>query len=287
MMSSVAKMQATTRAAAAVRRCIAMSSSARVTAAVGGRRVPVTWGEGVTEAEVHDALASRKFQDWADGMDAGLRLESVHLQGVDRFGANVGFVKLRATVHRADDPHQRNVPGIVLLRGHAVAILVVLHCAGQRYALLTSQARPAAGAAHMVEAVAGMIDEDRNFAGVAAKELEEEAGITVHEDDLVPLSSAAFGDAARSGVFMSPGLLDEAISLFALQRHVTPGTLDRLLAREGGLRDEGELIRLVAVPWDRVWRRVPDAKTLSALLLFEKLEQEGLIPPCRGGGGGV
>lgn len=266
---------------------MATTAPASVTAAVGGRTVPVTWDEGVAASEVEAALASRKFRDWADGMDSSLWLESIHVQGVDMFGPNVGFVKLNATTHRADDPQQRTIPGIVLLRGHAVAILVVVHCDGQRYALLTSQARAAAGTGHMVEAVAGMLDENRNFAGVAARELEEEAGIAVHEDDLVPLSSAAFGEGAKHGVYMSPGLLDEAISLFALQRRVSPDTLARLLAREGGLRDEGELIRLVAVPLDHVWRRVPDAKTLSAVLLFEKLEQEGRILPCPDGEGGV
>jgi len=84
------------------------------------------------------------------------------------------------------------VAGIVFARGGAVAILIELHCEGSIYALLIRQPRLPIGFAQFPEIVAGqssrasspglhdvcfflagMLDGSGNFAGMAAKELEE------------------------------------------------------------------------------------------------------------------
>jgi len=69
------------------------------------------------------------------------------------------------------------LPGFVFLRGKAVAIMVVIN---KTLLALTYQFRVPIGR-YLTESVAGMVDEEGNFFGVAAKELEEEMGIKINE----------------------------------------------------------------------------------------------------------
>jgi ADP-sugar diphosphatase len=78
----------------------------------------------------------------------------------------------------------KKVPGIVFMRGGAVSILVVLHCGGQRFVLICKQPRIPVGASAFAEIPAGMLDGDGKFGGVAAKELQEETGMIIKEDEV-------------------------------------------------------------------------------------------------------
>lgn len=64
-----------------------------------------------------------------------------------------------------------------------------------------------------------MLDGDGHFAGVAAKEMEEETGIQITEDQLIDLTQLAYGDQYR-GIYPSPGGCDEFIRLFAFKKAV-------------------------------------------------------------------
>lgn len=86
------------------------------------------------------------------------------------FGENVGFINLRAIT--AKDGFK--LPGYLFLRGHAVAILMLVN----DKLLLVEQYRVPIQQT-MLEAPAGMIDESGDFVGVAAKEIEEETGIKI------------------------------------------------------------------------------------------------------------
>jgi ADP-sugar diphosphatase len=64
------------------------------------------------------------------------------------------------------------LPGIVFARGGAVAILMLLECEGQKYAVLTEQARVPVGRT-ILELPAGMLDDDDgDFVGTAAREVQ-------------------------------------------------------------------------------------------------------------------
>lgn len=58
------------------------------------------------------------------------------------------------------------------------------------------------------ECPAGMVDEDKNFMGVVAKELEEECGIIIHGNELSELGS----------ILVSPGGCDEVIHLYYVEK---------------------------------------------------------------------
>ena len=77
------------------------------------------------------------------------------------------------------------VPGIVFMRGGAVAILVVLFDeTGTRRVLICKQPRVPCGQSAFPEIPAGMLDGEGKFSGVAAKELQEETGLVITEDEV-------------------------------------------------------------------------------------------------------
>lgn len=65
------------------------------------------------------------------------------------------------------------------------------HALDEAYVLLTVQPRIPAGSMGFVELPAGMIDGDSNFAGVAAREIEEELGMVIKQSELTCLTDKA------------------------------------------------------------------------------------------------
>jgi ADP-sugar diphosphatase len=270
------------------------------TARVGGRDVPVTTSNPAVDLD--RVLACVPFTDWAASFSPALECRSVSVTDVDYFGPRVGFLKFTADVCKDGVP----IPGIVFMRGGAVAILPVLVCEGARFVLCCRQPRVPVGAAAFLEIPAGMLDGDGHFAGVAAKELQEETGLVIAADSLVDLTALAYGlplpptappsnssgsggggagtttDAPPQpqlrGMYPSVGGCDEFLRLLYFRRDVTRAELDALRGKATGKMEEGELITLEVVPYEALWRAAPDAKTLASLLLLERLQAEGAVP---------
>ena len=128
-----------------------------------GRQVPVTWSAAVTPKQAEMTLQSKPFRKWVHRIETSVtnhpgephrqvNIESVELQSVDIFGARgVGFAKIKShcTLQLEENSNQTSesttihLPGICLLRGDAVAILVALFCTddGSVHSLLTEQPR--------------------------------------------------------------------------------------------------------------------------------------------------
>jgi hypothetical protein len=134
---------------------------------IHGKSVPVLAAAARPDLQerLDDVLNAVPFRDWAADMDEGLIIHSVTVNDVDYFGPRVGFIKFTADA----EFHGHRVPGIVFMRGGAVAILVVLRCEGERWVLCCRQPRVPAGKAAFLEIPAGMLDGSGKFAGVAAK----------------------------------------------------------------------------------------------------------------------
>jgi ADP-sugar diphosphatase len=176
-------------------------------------KVTVTAEPGIDIAVV---TASKAFTDWVAAVDADrFVVSAVHIQSVDMFGPKVGFIKFKASV---TDSAGKFIPGIVFMRGGCVAMLVVLTCKGKKYTVITVQPRIPSGRFDFVEIPAGMLDGSGNFAGVAAKELDEELGLKIDSNDLIDLSERA---GHTKGFFVSPGGTDETIRVFAYEKEVT------------------------------------------------------------------
>lgn len=186
------------------------------------------------------------------------------------------------------------LPSGCLLRGPSVAMLVMLipddvpSDSDERYVVLTVQPRIPAGSLTFVELPAGMVDGSGNFKGVAAKEIEEELGITIHEDELTCLSELA--EASReernpgatlekenlaAAMFPSAGGCDEHITIYSAERRIPRNQLGEWEGRLTGERDSGEKITLKVVPMKDLWKEgARDAKALAALALWQGLRQE-------------
>lgn len=168
----------------------------------------------------------------------------------------------------------------------------------EAYVLLTVQPRIPTGSLGFVELPAGMIDGDSNFAGVAAKEIEEELGLVIKQTELTCLtdkvgeirrarnaakeaggSSTTKPDAAKSenitfAMYPSAGGCDEYIKIFSHERRVPRSTLNEWEGKYGGLRDEGEMITLKVVPMSDLWLEgAMDSKALAAVALYSKVKQ--------------
>ena len=222
-------------------------------------------------------------------------LRSVTVQSHDRFGPKLGFLKLTALVANAAG---EKLPGAALLRGPSVAMLFLLvpddvdavpdSSDGERYAVLTVQPRVPAGSLAMVELPAGMVD-GGTFVGAAAREIQEELGVEIREDELVCLSEMARPRGERKGegegmeglplaMYPSPGGCDEHVSIFMHERKVPRGQLEGWTGRLTGLRDDGEKITLKLVPMRELWREGSrDGKCLAAVALWENLRREGKL----------
>lgn len=139
-------------------------------------------------------------------------------------------------------------------------------------------------------------------AGTAAKELEEETGIIVDASELVDLTHLAYGamplsralkplgkdasgaasdapvgEATCQGIYPSPGGCDEFLRVFLFRKRMSKAELGALQSRIYGAAHEAERIALRVVPLGDLWRWTPDCKTLSALMLFEKLREAGSV----------
>jgi len=242
----------------------------RVQLRINGLKVQVT---GLSDEVLPEVLGSVMFNEWRHRLGPGFVVKSIEFQSVDMFGSKPGFIKFKADVV---GPDGKFIPGIVFMRGGCVAILPILECEGVEYTIVIHQRRFASGYYDLVEIPAGMLDGDGNFAGVAAKEMDEETGIKMGQDELVDMTEMVYGDSVP-GVFTTPGGSDEFIRYFLYREQVDRHRLAELQGKLTGAADENEQIILEVIPLADLWRRAPESKAHTALSLYNGLKSEGRI----------
>lgn len=178
----------------------------------------------------------------------------------------LGFLYIN--IECKDKRNGKKVPGIVFLRGDAVAVLTICEVERKEYVLLTWQPRVPGGDCYL-EIPAGMMDKDSNFASVALKELEEETSIKVNHKDLIQLGSK---------ISPSIGGCDEEIQLYFVRIKLTKEQMDKIQAKVHGKAEEGESIQVQFIPLDEFENRlcidIGDVKALSA---HHRAEKMGLL----------
>ena len=221
------------------------------------RSIPIT---GVEAETISQELL---FTNWLDAFDPEWIIESLEIQSVDRVpSGRILFIKLKADIiHPAG-----KLPGmIVVIRDYAVSALTVLTCAGKKYALLVDQPRVPVGNT-ISESVAGLIDDKTSPESVILRELEEEAhavtrlGLTA--DDVIPLLDKPF--------YLSPGVLNEAIYPFLVEKEVTQEVLNTYQGLKMGLEEEYEHIVVRVVPFEDIIKYCHCATTLAMLHLYDR-----------------
>ncbi len=209
---------------------------------------------------------SQKFQDWCASINTGSTFTTnrIVIHDTVMFGSAIGFVTATADIIHTDGT---KVPGFIFIRGHAVGMLITLHCDdGNTYTVLTKQARVATGNMDFMEIPAGMLDGSGDFKGKAIDELKEETGIQVQRADLVEITERI----PRPGLYLSPGGCDEAMRLFRFSAKISTDNLKKLKGRLTGNKHEGEKIELCVKPLDEL-ATIPDMKTVCAYYMYKSL----------------
>lgn len=156
----------------------------------------------------------RKFIDTLKSNNAKIESVDVLSQQYKKNGELLfAYLKIDGT----DSENNKLLP-YIFIRGDAVVIVPVIHIIDEKdapeYFLCVEQIRIADGSRHL-EFPAGMLDENvDNPAMVAVKELAEETGLKICENQLTPLN-------ASKPLFTSPGACDEKIYYFKCDIHIT------------------------------------------------------------------
>lgn len=213
-------------------------------------------------------LESRIFKEWQEASLAKFKIAKIHFESVNYFDKEHRplFIKLLAT---ATLPDGRPVHGVVLVRGNAVGVLVVLRCEGKKYLLLVRQPRFSISETASLEIPAGILDWSGDYRKVALSELEEEAQIKASDDELIDLTEFWWGN-STPGFAGSCGLLDERIRLYAIERDVTREELDAMNGKNQTYTDENEWIRTEVLPYEEAGHKFIDGKNLIAMFLYER-----------------
>lgn len=221
------------------------------------RQIPIT---GIEAETISQELL---FTNWLDAFDPEWIIESLEVQSVDRVpSGRILFIKLKADIVHPSG----KLPGmIVVIRDYAVSALTILTCGGKKYALLVDQPRVPVGNT-ISESVAGLIDDRTSPESVILRELEEEAhavtrlGLT--SQDVIPLLDKPF--------YLSPGVLNEAIYPFLVEKEVTQEILDTYHGLKRGLEEEYEHIVVRVVPFEDIIQHCHCATTLAMLHLYDR-----------------
>jgi len=213
-------------------------------------------------------LESIIYKRWLSEVSSKFKVDAIHFASVDfKFNHKQPlFIKLNATAFLPDG---KPVHGIVLVRGNAVGVLVVLWCNKKPFLLLVQQPRFPIACTDSLEIPAGILDWSEDYRQVALSELKEEAQIQVDDKELIDLTAFWHGDGVE-GFACSCGLLDEKIRLYAVERQVTEEELKKMDHRTQEYTEEKEWIQTIVLPYEQAARRFVDGKNLIALFMYER-----------------
>lgn len=230
--------------------------------------IEYTFAAEIAAEDYNLILECRIFKEWLEASSAKFKIQKIHFESVNYFNKEHRplFIKLNAT---ATLPDGRPVHGVVLVRGHAVGVLVVLKCEGQKYLLLVRQPRFPISETASLEIPAGILDWSGDYRKVALSELEEEAQIKADDSELIDLTDF-WWKGSTPGFAGSCGLLDERIRLFAIEREVTREQLNAMDGKNQTYVDENEWIRTEVLPYEEAGHKFIDGKNLIAMFLYER-----------------
>jgi hypothetical protein len=109
-----------------------------------------------------------------------------------------------------------------------------------------------------------MLDGKGNFAGIAAKEFEEEVGMSLKLEELTRLTP----EHAPKGIAISPGVCDEMIHYYLFEKGLSEKKIGDLRTKITGNADECESIHLRVIPIKEALTATSDSKFFTALALY-------------------
>tara|TARA_B110000208_G_C11791056_1_gene437553 strand:+ start:238 stop:1116 length:879 start_codon:yes stop_codon:yes gene_type:complete len=205
-----------------------------------GKKLPITSDKELSEKDLK-FIDAPKVQQWLSKSTKNYQVENIHIKDIAWFGPNLGFLYMDVTAY---DSEGNWIPGLTLIRGGCVAILVILKCAGKKYALFVKESRIPAGE-DVAQPPAGMID-DHEFKGAlsaAIRELEEETGIKITRNEIICLTD----ETKQTPCYTSPGTTDETIISYLVEKDISPDQI-KIIEDTMVHTDEGEHIKRICIP---------------------------------------
>ncbi len=202
-----------------------------------------------------------KVKAWEQSVrDAGCSLENVEpVNLIHRRDGDLLFALVKAS---GRDPEGKPLLPYALLRGPACVVVPVLrNCStGTKRFLMIRQRRIGHGGMSL-EFPAGMLDEDlHDPAGMAVRELEEEANLKVDRSALTPLWDRP--------LFSSPGLSDEAIYFYSTEAELEDDAWNALEGGETGHAHEGEYITTTLKTFAEATAEITSLQPLLGFLMY-------------------
>jgi 8-oxo-dGTP pyrophosphatase MutT (NUDIX family) len=190
------------------------------------------------QAKTQQLEDAPKFQAWRSQLEQHditiNQVEPLYTYEADKDGSLLyALLKLDA-----DTAEGTKLNPICFMKGDAVSMLVVLIAeeTDEKHVLLVKQRRVCNGA-FTYEHPAGMIDQDDpSPVEVAARELGEEAQLTVDPSELKPLFDKPLYSASSTS--------DEALHFFYLERHMPLSDIQALNGKSTGEEEENEHTQL-------------------------------------------
>ncbi len=190
---------------------------------------------------------SPKFRFWKSQMEAnGMKINEVNDFYIRRrHNGEVLFAMLEVD---ADTPEGDKIPPALFLKGQAVSMMVCLidKDTRQKFVVLVKQRRIADGS-QTYEHPAGMVDASDLPDEVAARELEEEIGLTVTAAELTKLNSQVWHP--------STGTSDEGMHFFYIEKEMSRDDIMSFHLKNMGNQAEFERITSVVAT-------IPEAQKL-------------------------
>ncbi|MBN1757035.1 MAG: NUDIX hydrolase [Chitinispirillaceae bacterium] len=207
---------------------------------------------------MNEETSSFKISSWKETVEsAGCRVNDITtLQKINKRSGAPLFSLLDVSV---TSPDGKPLPNIVFIRGHAVVVvpLLINNTTGEERFLMVRQHRVGNGTLTL-EFPAGMLDHESDMPiAVARKELFEETGLNIEENQLTPLWPTP--------LYSSAGASDEAIYYFGCKIRVEENEFNAFENRYRENSGEHEFITAVLLT-----RREaePQINSIQALLGF-------------------
>ncbi len=160
-------------------------------------------------------------------------------------------------------PENKKLPHILFLRGDACVIVILLRnkSTGEEKFLMVRQRRIGNGQM-CLEFPAGMLDESSNAPEVAVREIFEETGLPLKEDELFALTDTV--------LYSSAGASDEGIHYFGALKEVDDQTFNSFFDKEGGCCDENEHISTTLMSRTDAEQETTSLQARLGFFLFEQ-----------------
>jgi len=230
--------------------------------------------DAIVQAQLPTIVKTPKLLNYVANLDIkvldiiGLRIDAVkwfcNPNNPDPRKLGFLYMELLATDKRNGKP----VPGVVFLRGGAVAVYLRVVVENKKYVVLTRQIRAPIGGL-LDEIPAGMMDDKSCFVGVAMKEIEEETG-------LVAPSIHCFTELGLP-IVPSAGGCDEEIQLYFWETRVKPEIMEKMKTKIFGAADENESIKLIFIPVHEYEDYLLYMSDVKAICAHQRATQMGLL----------